>query len=74
MVHSLFLRDESKESIIKGWKDLSRDTRVFNDFPNFLSEHGPTMMKEIRSEAIRSWGFSFGGVLKSLIHFLEHDR
>jgi hypothetical protein len=53
---------------------MSGDSRVFNDFPKFLSEHGPTMMKEIRSEAIGSWGFSFGGVLKSLIHFLEHDR
>jgi len=73
MVHSLFLGDESKESGIKGWEDLPGDSRVLNDVPNFLSEHGPTMMKEIRSEAIGSWGFSFRGVLKSLVHFLKRD-
>jgi hypothetical protein len=54
MVHTLFFRDESKESSIKGREDLSGESRIFNDLPNFLSEHGPTMMKEIGSEAIWS--------------------
>jgi hypothetical protein len=53
---------------------LSEDSIILNDLSNFLSEHGLAMMKEIRSEAIWSWGFSLGGVLEILINFLEHDR
>jgi len=68
-----FFGDKGEESCIKIPEDLSRDPGVFQDFPDFSSNHRPTVVEEITGEAIWARSFAFGGVLECLAHFFDGE-